>query len=193
MNFLYRLYYILCYPFIHIVYFFRCRGKENLPEGPCIICANHSSYADAVLALLAFGIDNGVHVMAKADLFDKFFLGAVLRSVECIPINRDEDSDIKAIRTCITYLRDGKKIMIFPEGTRVHKKGEAPAKEGPVRIAEKTKTPVVPMFITPDKKLFHHIKVIIGKPYMIEKPADRNFKPAADDLLDRIYDLGNAK
>lgn len=191
MSLLYKFFYVLAYPFVHLMYFFRCRGTKNIPDGPCVICANHSSYADAVLALLAFGVNAEVYVMAKSDLFDKFFLGSVLRAVKCIPVNRDEDSDVKAIRTCMNYLKNGKKIMIFPEGTRVQKKGDATSKEGSVRIAEKMKAPVVPMFISPNKKLFHHIKVIIGKPYMVEKPADRNFQPAADELLDKIYDLEN--
>lgn len=191
MSLLFKIYYCLCLPFIHLLYPHIARGKANLPEGAAVICANHSSYADPVLALCAFGLNAEVYIMAKADLFDRFFLGCVLRTAKCIPVKRDESTDIQAIRAALGYLKAGKKVMIFPEGTRVKGRGDAPAKEGPVRVAEKAHAPVVPMFISPNKRLFHPIKVVIGEPYEIQKPSDRNFQPAADELLDRIYALEN--
>lgn len=191
MRLLFKFYYCLCFPVMHLVYPFITRGRKNLPEGAAVICANHSGYSDSVIALLAFGMSNEVYIMAKADLFDKFFIGCVLRSMGCIPIKREESTEIQAIRAALTYLKAGKKVLIFPEGTRVKAKGEVKPKEGPVRIANKVGAPVVPMFISGNKKVFHPIKVIIGKPYHIAKPEDRNFAPAAEGLLDIIYGLEN--
>lgn len=48
------------------IFFIRVEGKENIPEGPFIICANHRSYLDPVLIILIF--DRRVYFMAKSEL-----------------------------------------------------------------------------------------------------------------------------
>ena len=79
--------------------------------------------------------------------------------------------------------------MMFPEGTRVGDNDSVPAKSGAVRIASKMKAPILPIYITPGKKIFRSSKVIIGTPYTIEAPADKNYLPLADELMIKIQAL----
>ena len=68
-------------------------------------------------------------------------------------------------------LKDGKKLVIYPEGTRTHNEnmqlGEV--KHGASMFAIKAKVPLVPMFISRKPKLFHRTKVYFGKPFTLEE------------------------
>ena len=52
-------------PWVKAFYPMRCRGRENIPDGPAVICANHSNYIDPLLVALAFGKENYMHFMAS--------------------------------------------------------------------------------------------------------------------------------
>lgn len=58
----------LLFPLVKAFYPMRCRGKENIPEGPAVVCANHSNYIDPLLVAAAFGKENYMHFMAKLEL-----------------------------------------------------------------------------------------------------------------------------
>ena len=42
-------------PLVKAFYPLRCKGLENIPEGPAVVCANHSNYIDPLLVAAAFG------------------------------------------------------------------------------------------------------------------------------------------
>ncbi len=188
MRSVYLLYYIILYPIARILLPCAVFGRENIPAGPLVICANHTSLMDPVLVGYAFGRKSQLFFMAKAELFKVPVLGAFLRSIGVFPINREE-TDISSIRTAIKHLKNGEQIMMFPEGTRVGDNDSVPAKSGAVRIASKMKAPILPIYITPGKKIFRSSKVIIGTPYTIEAPADKNYLPLADELMIKIQAL----
>ncbi|MEG0777658.1 MAG: lysophospholipid acyltransferase family protein [Oscillospiraceae bacterium] len=190
MRFFYTLFYILAYPFMRVVFPCHIRGRENIPEGAVVACANHSSLLDAVLMAIAFGIRRQLFFMTKADLFEIPVLGSILRAAQAFPVERGE-TDITAIRTAIKHLKNGERIMIFPEGTRVTESESADAKSGAVRIASKLKAPIVPVYISTGKRAFHFSRLEIGEAYMAETPKDRDFLPLADDLMKRIYAMEN--
>ena len=188
MRSVYLIYYIILYPIARLLLPCSVFGRENIPAGPLVICANHTSLLDPVLIGYAFGRKRQLFFMAKAELFKVPVLGAFLRSIGVFPINR-EDTDISSIRTAMKHLKNGQQIMMFPEGTRVGDNDLVPAKTGAVRIAAKMKAPILPIYITPGKKLFHSSKVVIGAPYNIEAPAEKNYLPLADELMGKIQSL----
>ena len=188
MSFPYSFYYIIAYPFIRL--FFPCRfyGKENIPQGPVIICANHSSLIDPVFIAIAFGAKRQLFFMAKAELFKMPVIGGFLRSAGVFPVERGE-TDIGAIRTAMKHLKNGKQIMMFPEGTRVSENDSIAAKSGAVRIAAKLQVPVLPIFISTNKRALHISKVVIGKPYELESPKGKDYTILADELMQKIHSL----
>jgi len=165
-------------------------GVENIPSGACILCANHSSNSDAVVLALALTNKRHPRFMAKKELESIFFLRWLIKKFGAFFVSRGEN-DITAIKTSISLLRKGEMLMIFPEGKRVSEKDRAAAKNGAVKLAAKTGVPIVPAYITPQKRFFRKNKVIFGTPYNIDK---NNLDPEAESkrLMESIYALGES-
>ena len=144
------------------------KGKKNLPKGRAILSVNHRSNWDYVL----FGINSTTkyRVLAKKELFRNKFFGFILRNFGGIEIDR-EANDINAIKTCMKVLKEEKKLLVFPEGTRLKDEslvmGEI--KSGLALIAIKTKTPIVPVWVRNKPKLFRRSIYYIGKPFELDQ------------------------
>ena len=170
------------------------KGKKNLPKGRAILSVNHRSNWDYVL----FGINSTTkyRVLAKKELFRNKFFGFILRNFGGIEIDR-EANDINAIKTCMKVLKDDKKLLVFPEGTRLKDKslvmGEI--KSGLALIAIKTKTPIVPVWVRNKPKLFRRSIYYIGKPFELDqfygKKLDEQTLQEADQIVRaKMIELG---
>lgn len=62
----FRFFYILVYLPVMLLYRVRAVGRENIPEGGAVFCANHSNWADPFLLVFALKRKNYVHIMAKS-------------------------------------------------------------------------------------------------------------------------------
>ena len=193
----YRFYkgcFFIGYPAFRVAFRLRVSGRENIPEGAAMICANHSSYADPVLVSLAFGMKHHVHYMAKIELFRKPFLAWLITKLGAISVNRD-GFDAVTMKTTLGYLKKGGKVAIFPEGTRVSEDDAVSSKYGAVKIADRAGVPIVPVFVPRKKRLFRKLQLLIGEPYYIEK-LDRkrsadDYTLLADEVMGKIGALGN--
>ncbi|MCS7064549.1 MAG: 1-acyl-sn-glycerol-3-phosphate acyltransferase [Methylacidiphilales bacterium] len=83
------------------------------PKPPFIIAANHISHFDPPLLTLAF--KHHLDFMTTSELFDSKIIAAWLRMVGCFPVNR-EKTDSRAAREALKRLRDGRIVVIYPEG-----------------------------------------------------------------------------
>jgi len=188
-NFIYR----FLGPMLRFVYRLEFIGQENVPAGAAIVCTNHSSAIDPLLLSLAVGFDNWLHYMAKAELFDIPILGKIIEKAGTFPVKRGE-SDVNAIRTAIRYLKNGEKIMIFPEGTRVSSDDAVAAKTGAVRLAAQMNVPIVPANIPRKKRPFRRNRVVIGVPYYLDKSVknadSERYRACSAELMDKIKELG---
>ena len=191
----YRFCFRLARVLLGFVYRFEIRGKENIPDGAALVCANHSNLIDPILVAFACGIENHMHVIAKAELYRVPVLSAVIRNLGTIRVDRGIQ-DVKTIKETFGYLSKGAKIAIFPEGTRSTVEDSIAAKSGAVKIAEHTGAPLVPLFIPRRKPLFRKIIMVIGEPYHIEKSSAKHkpdeYSRLAEVLMDRIKTLNPA-
>jgi 1-acyl-sn-glycerol-3-phosphate acyltransferase len=73
-------------------------------------------------------------------------VGKVLRSWQAIPIDRDKP-DASSLKATIRLLRAGKKVLIFPEGTRSPDGSLQPAEAGVGLFIAKGGAPVLPVRI----------------------------------------------
>jgi len=105
----------LVYVFLRLFFVIKVEGKENIPESPYIICANHRSYLDPVLITIVF--DERVCFMAKSELFKIWWLSPILKAYGAFPVKRGK-SDISAIKSAIEVIRKKMNLGIFPEGKR---------------------------------------------------------------------------
>ncbi len=189
----YKFAYCIMFVIVRLMYRFRYRGRELVPEGPAIICAPHSSLIDPVLVYLAAGNKKQIHFMAKKELTKNKLVGTVLHKCGAYFVDRGA-ADVTAVKTTIKHLKEGDKVMIFPEGTRKEETDYSAAKKGAVRIAARTGVPIVPVYIPRNKKYFHKVEVIIGEAYSVLKPgADDGpdyYDLRAQELMRRLEELG---
>ena len=157
-----------------------------MPEGAAIVCANHSNYIDPVLIAIAAGKKHWLHFMAKVELSRSKLLDVIIRGLGAFYVNRNSN-DLSAIRTAMGLLKHGEKVGIFPEGTRVSEDDAVTAKNGAVRLAMRLGVPVVPVFISRNKKLFRKVDLVIGEAYYIDKDSDND--EATRVLMEKIHAL----
>lgn len=189
---MFRIVYWLVYIVLYPIYRFHFYGREHIPEGACLICGNHTSMLDPILLVLALGPAGNYSAMSKAELFQNPLLAALLRWLNAFPVHR-EKNDIAAIKTALKALKDGRKLIIFPEGTRV-KEGEATtAKHGAAMLALRAAAPLLPVYISDEKKTFRKIRVVFGEPILpacAGKPTAEDYARISDSLMRNIKILG---
>ncbi len=186
-KFLYYFFLTLFYPF----YRFRFLGRENLPEGACVLCANHTANSDIIFLVLANGPKWDIGIMGKEEVFRFKPLGAIFRWLGAFPVKRGT-SDIHAVKTALSILKSGKKLLLFPEGTRVKDGKVSEPKTGAAVFAIRSNVPLVPVYIPAGRKVFRKNTVVIGKPFLpqIEGKADQQqYVAATQELMRQISDL----
>lgn len=181
-----------------LVLFFRpveLRGTEYLEDEAAILCANHSSAWDPILLVLAMPQTFRVRIMAKKQLFSIPVVGWFLRSIGVFPVDRG-NSDIHAVKTAITSLRDGWNLLIFPEGTRVKAPGQVTPKSGAGMMAIRAGVKMVPIFIGMKKRLFRKTVITFGQPFAPvhtgRKGTAEEYQANSDEVMRRAYELGGA-
>ena len=177
---------------IGIFYRMRVHGKENIPQGSVLICANHSSILDPFFIAFAFGINNHIHIISKAELYKIPIISTIIRKLGTIRVDRGI-LDVNSVKETLGYLKNGEKVAVFPEGTRKYEDNAVAAKSGAIKIAERAKVAIIPVYIPRKKPIFHKITIIIGKPYYIKKQAIKQssveYSKLADALMDKIKAL----
>lgn len=190
---LYRFLRAVVMGFLGIFKPFKVMGKENIPDGAAVICANHTSLSDPFY--MAFAVPRKYHLclMAKQELFKFKPLGWLLRGIGTFPVDRSAAADIEAMKSALKVLKSGKKLGIFPEGTRTSEDGSVSPKSGAVKLAEKTGSPLIPMYIPRRKRFFHINTVVVGKPISLTgmgKLTHEDLERISDELMDKIASLG---
>ena len=171
----------------------RVFGRERIPkDGAFIAYASHKSYSDPVLMIYALGRRHKLHMIAKESVFKVPVLGALLRVAGIIPLDRSKN-DLQAVKRSMQYLKNGEKLGIFPEGTRVHEGEEVAAKNGFVRMAERAGAPLLPMYVQNKKLFLRRSRVYIGEPFYVnperEKIPASEYDIIAEDMMRKVQEL----
>jgi acyl-[acyl-carrier-protein]-phospholipid O-acyltransferase / long-chain-fatty-acid--[acyl-carrier-protein] ligase len=161
--------------FLNGLYKVRIHGVEQLDlSTPCILAPNHVSLLDAVI--LAFNLPKEVVFVANTNIAKKFSFIKKFRQVyEVDPLNPFAVKDlVKAI------LKEGKSILLFPEGRITTTGSIMKIYSGLGFIAMKTGAPVYPISINGlERSVFSYmndlwkttlipaVSIHIGKPYTI--------------------------
>ena len=121
------------------------RGRSHIPRrGGFLLASNHLSYLDP--PLLGAACSRRLSFMAQDKLFDHWLLGAFMRGVHVIPLQRGE-GDVAAIRKAVRRLRRGEAIAIFPEGGRQFSGVMGAAQGGVGLLAQLARVPIVPVVV----------------------------------------------
>jgi len=157
--------------------FFRCffrlkiYGVGHLRPGHGIIASNHASHFDP--PVLSISCPEEVHSLAKESLFEIPLLGRLIRLLNSHPVSRT-GTDAATFRAVIRLLQEGKKVLLFPEGTRSNDGTLKPLERGLSFIVQKGRCPIFPAYIDGTfsawppfrkcPKLFGNIRVAFGSP-----------------------------
>lgn len=132
----------------------KARGQADiirrLPDGPLIVIANHTSFADGiVLALLCRRLGRSVRMLATGGVFRAPLIGPVLRQLGFVPVHRGTAAAKDALDAAAEALAAGEAVALFPEGRLTRNSDQWPerAKTGAVRLALRTGVPIVPVAI----------------------------------------------
>jgi 1-acyl-sn-glycerol-3-phosphate acyltransferase len=117
------------------------RGLEHLGAGPYMFTPNHQSHFD--IAMLLGYLPGNNRFAAKKEMFGEPVLGAVLRTMGMIPIDRD--NPLEAIQLLNDLKLDHFSTIVFPEGTRSRDGNLLPFKKGPFVAAIHLGVPIVPV------------------------------------------------
>ena len=192
-NKVYSLLYPIIWIFMRILHPWRAVGADNIPEGAAVICGNHTTLGDPLYVVCAMGGKRQTHVMAKAEVMKWPVIGFLLKKAGIIGVNRGK-SDMAAAKECLRVLKKGEKLLMFPEGTRVHEGEDVQAKVGAALFATRTGVPLLPVYIQRKKRRFRRNTVVIGEPYYPEfegrKPSNEALQAMAQDLMERVRLLG---
>lgn len=121
-------------------------GGEHIPDGPVIFMSNHQSGFD-ILALLA-AMPRPINWIAKKELFDIPVFGSSMRRGGYIPLDRgDGRKALKSMDDAADAIREGKSVVMFPEGTRTQDGKLLPFKRGGFILTRKAAVPVIPVTI----------------------------------------------
>jgi 1-acyl-sn-glycerol-3-phosphate acyltransferase len=125
--------------------YFRWRvfGAENVPQtGGVILASNHASYLDP--PLVGSGLPRDINYMARESLFRFPGIGALLRSWNAVPVDRDGGGAAGLKGILERLLADGA-IILFPEGTRTKDGKLQPARSGIGLTVIKSNAVVIPV------------------------------------------------
>jgi 1-acyl-sn-glycerol-3-phosphate acyltransferase len=124
----------------------RVEGIERIPAtGPVLLASNHISYFDPIaIGFLADSAGRRVRFLAKAELFEKRFMAAVLRRMGQIRVERGK-GDAGALDRATAALRAGECVHVFPEGTISDEFEPMAGKTGLARLARAAGVEVLPV------------------------------------------------
>ena len=156
---------------------FRVVGAEKVPrDGGLVVAANHISNFDP--PILGVAVPRPVWYMAKKELFAVPGLGALISRLNAFPVDR-QAGGTAALRASLRMLKEGRAVVIFPEGGR-NVTGTNEEKAGAAFLAAASGVPVVPAAIVGTRKLrpFGRVTVVFGDPISVS----RNRQSDGDDL-----------
>lgn len=119
--------------------------RLDLPDGPCVIVANHPTILDVVILMAVRG---DVCTVVKDYYYRLPLVNRLLRF--CGHINGGEGGlgwNARAMEECLARLRNGQSLLFFPEGTRSPDDDLHPFHRGAFEVARRAGVPVAPVLV----------------------------------------------
>ncbi len=204
-NLVYKLSFLLTTVIYKVFYRLKVYGLENFPlDDDCatIVAPNHSSFLDPPAAGISCPCE--MHALGIDYLFKAPIIGWFLPRMNVHPVANDV-TDSKIIRMIVSLLKEGRNVLIFPEGARSPDNQLLPFKRGVTVLAALTKCSITPTYIDGAyeswkrgnlfPKPWGKISIVYGKPlywkdYESRFPSKREAeREMLKDLKDRIQEM----
>jgi 1-acyl-sn-glycerol-3-phosphate acyltransferase len=118
----------------------RVYGKDRVPDGRCVIAANHIAGTDPIV--LGMACPRSIRYMAKVELFQVPLVRRLLPHTGAFPVNRGA-VDRDALVAGRSVLKAGELLGIFVEGTRQDSDEIGDARTGAALLAIAEGAPIL--------------------------------------------------
>lgn len=123
----------------------KVEGAGNLVrEGPVLVVSNHESFLDPPLIGTLY--QDEMYYLARKTLMKGAVLTWIYKAWNSIPVDQ-ERPDMTSLKTIIKLLKEGRRVLVFPEGERSHDGSLGRAQPGVGLIAVKAGVPIQPIRI----------------------------------------------
>jgi long-chain acyl-CoA synthetase len=179
------------------------RGIEKLPQsGAYILSSNHQSYIDPLIlaSLLPPAVFDKVFAVGTSEIFGKGFMLRLARSLRIVVVDPDANL-IPAMRAGAFGLRQGRPLILYPEGERSIDGTPKLFKKGAAILSIHLQVPIVPLAIEgfyevwPRHKPFQGfapLKIVIGDPILPPPESEASeaaYEKLTADLRTRVVEM----
>jgi 1-acyl-sn-glycerol-3-phosphate acyltransferase len=148
-------------------------GLEHLPaDGSYVVISNHSSHFDGPTLILS--LPHPLYFVIKRELARIPLWGWAVVRLGFIAVDRDRSERARAqMQAAVDAIRAGRRVLIFPEGTRAPDDGMLPFKKGGFHLAVDAGVPIVPVAVNRSRQVLPKgqasptagtIEVVVGQP-----------------------------
>ncbi len=176
-------------------------GKENIPqEDGLLICGNHQGMFDVLAIVSEF--DRPLAGVLKKELAEIPFLKQIIACTKSYPMDREDiRQSMKVIQGVTKELKEGRNILIFPEGTRSRNGNQMlDFHSGTFKCATKSKCTILPFALIDSYKVLDEkgsrpvtMQLHYLKPIPYEEYKDMNTTELASMVHDRVEGVVNGK
>lgn len=155
-------------------------GLERLPQEPCVVVANHASYADGIVLLAALPAPVGF--VAKRELLGNLVSRLFLEKLGALFVERfDTLKSIDDAHRLGAAVAAGETLFFFPEGTFRRTPGLGAFRLGAFSVAATAGVPVLPLTLRGTRRLLPagrwlprhtQLGVVVGTPIAVPTEGD---------------------
>ena len=162
-----------------LFYEIEIEGGAALPlKGPAIILPKHQYWTD--IPLVSFSFKFPLYFVAKIELFQYAGIRSFLELLGGVPVDRSQSiRTLSSMRSLLSLLKEGERVVIFPEGTYVPS-AVGPGKNRLIQMilnfqpVLKESIPFIPLGIRYGKRVGwrRRVEIRIGSPLFAEGESD---------------------
>lgn len=157
--------------------------KLNRQDAPYILISNHQAAIDPFV--LAWRVKRyEIRFIGKREIIGHKLVQWAVTQLHMIPVSRGA-TDMGAMRACMSALKEGHVLGIFPEGTRKLPEMMQTVESGTGMIALRAGVPILPVYIQSKVRPFHVTHVYVGDPMDI---ADIRAQGMSNDSIQQVCD-----
>lgn len=121
-------------------------GLRALPDGPCVVVANHASYLDGIVMTAV--LPPRFSFVIKGEMQSVPLAGLLLRRIDSFFVDRSgPHASASSARQILRAARSGRALGFFPEGTFTEQPGLRAFRRGAFAAAKAGRMAIVPVAI----------------------------------------------
>ena len=161
---------------------------------PYVFAANHQNLLD--IPILARTLPHPFGFVAKLELEGVPFLGTALKMSPSVFVGgKDAKRSIESLRRAGKQIRDGRSVIIFPEGQRTFQRDMVRFKKSAFALASTAGVPLVPITIVDSYRLMNErvvasrpgrVRVVVHPPVYVSGSTGNELAPVMKEVRDII-------